>query len=123
MRDFLPCWSRCTDAGITLIVHAACRAAVYPRYRLGYVGSLVVSESGRELCALPQLSPRVDLAQLGYPGSLRLSCGHSYGVRVSYNDIFHAVSIEMSESELSRTYQRIKSHLDHGTSAWKRLSL
>jgi hypothetical protein len=82
-----------------------------------------MSGSDREQCALPPLSLRVELARLGYLGFLRLSCDHRYGACVSYNDIFYAVSVDIRESEVSRTYQRIKSHLDRGTSAWRQLSL
>jgi hypothetical protein len=65
---------------------AACRAAVYPRYCPGYVGSRPVTSRNCGLCPPPPLSHRVELGWLAYPRPVRLrSCDHCYrSVRVGY---------------------------------------
>jgi len=95
------------DASLTL-VHVACRAAVYPCYCPGYLGSPVTSRCGCALCARPPFPHQAELAQLGYPRCLRLrfSDHHYGGAHVDYNG-----------------YQKIKSHPDCGTSAWQRLTM
>jgi hypothetical protein len=112
---------RCVEDDLTP-VHAACRVAVYPGY---CPGSPVTSGNGRGMCARLPLSYRAELTRLMYPSVLRLKlCDHRYeGVRWNYKCLFHAVSVKKKGKSDRRTYQRIESRLDRGTSALRRLTL